>query len=174
LRDAGPFAPVVVVAASAALLAILVPRTVLAAAAGLAFGAVLGAVYVLCAALLAAVLTFGVGRALGRDFIRSRPRAHAVDHLLQQRGFIAVLALRLLPIAPFGLVSYALGTTGVRTGTYLAGTLVGIGPGTVLFATIGANALMPTSPAFIASTVGAVALSVAGMLGARAVSRRVG
>lgn len=106
----GAFAPLVIVAGTALLLAAIVPRTALAAAAGLVFGAPQGALYVLTGALLGAVIAFGTGRMLGRDFIRSSVRGATVDRLLERRGLFAVLVLRLLPIAPFGLVSYAAGS----------------------------------------------------------------
>ncbi|MEV4705416.1 TVP38/TMEM64 family protein [Actinoplanes sp. NPDC049316] len=171
-QRAGAFAPLVIVGGTALLLSAMVPRTVLAAAAGAVFGAAEGAVYVLAGALLGAVIAFGTGRVLGRDFVRSRTRGAAVDRLLQRRGLLSVLILRLLPIAPFGLVSYALGATGVRVWTYVLGTLLGIVPGTTLYAVLGANATAPTSPAFIASTAAAVALAAGGLLGARTVIRR--
>lgn len=135
-----------IVAVIAVLLAMLIPRAVLATAAGVVFGAVPGALYVPSRALLAAAIAFGVGRVLGRDFVRSRPRAYAVDRLLQRRGFVAVLAVRSLAVAPFELVGDALGASGVRISTYLAATLVGTAPGAVLFASTGASALAPASP----------------------------
>ena len=168
-QHAGVFAPMVIVAGTALLLNSMVPRTVVAAAAGAVFGAAEGAVYVLAGALLGAVMAFGTGRILGRDFVRSRARGAAVDRALQRRALLGVLVLRLLPIAPFGLVSYALGATGVGVGAYTLGTLLGIAPGTVLYAVIGANAVAPTSPAFIASSVAALAMAAAGVVGARRV-----
>lgn len=171
-RQAGVFAPLVIVAGTALLLSAMVPRTVLAAAAGAVFGAPEGALYVLAGALLGATIAFGTGRLLGRDFVRSHTRGAAADRFLQRRGLLGVLVLRLLPIAPFGLVSYALGATGVRVWTYLLGTLLGIAPGTALYAVLGANATAPTSPAFIASTLAAVTMATAGIVGARTVLRR--
>jgi uncharacterized membrane protein YdjX (TVP38/TMEM64 family) len=79
--------------------------------------------------------------------------------------------MRLLPVAPFGLVSYAFGTTGVSLRTYLLGTAVGALPSTVIYASLGAAAMAPGSPAFAASVAAAVALGV-GTAGATAVARR--
>ena len=71
---AGPFTPLVVIAGMSVLLAALVPRTVLGVAAGLLFGAAVGALYVLAAALIGAGIAFGLGRILGREFIAARPQ----------------------------------------------------------------------------------------------------
>ena len=101
LGRAGVLAPVAIVIGTSLLLAALVPRTVLAAAAGVLFGALPGAVYVMAGAMLGAVLAFEVGRWLGRDFVRGRRRAARLDRFLQRRGLLGVLTLRLLPVAPF-------------------------------------------------------------------------
>ena len=171
LPTSGSLGSLAVIGAAALLLSALVPRTVVAAGAGLLFGATAGALYVMAGALLAAVLAFEVGRWLGRDYIRAHRRAAVVDGFLERHGITGVLVLRLLPIAPFGLVSYAFGATAVPRSAYLLATALGIAPSTIVFATLGAHALTPASPAFILSTIAAFGLAAAGVLGARAASR---
>ena len=161
VEDLGILDSVVAVAISALLLLALVPRSVLAAGAGLAFGPVLGATYVLAGAALGALAAFAAGRWLGRDFIMMRSRLAAADAWLASRGAIGVVVVRILPVAPFGLVSYAYGTTGISVRAYLIGTAVGAAPSTAVYATLGASALNPGSPAFAASLAAAVALTVA-------------
>jgi uncharacterized membrane protein YdjX (TVP38/TMEM64 family) len=169
---AGGVHPVLAVLAAAVLLAALVPRTVLAAVAGLLFGALPGALYVLCGALLGAAVAFALGRWLGRDFVGGRRRVVVLDAWLSRRGVLGVLLLRLLPIAPFGLVSYAFGTSGVRWGAYLAGTGLGALPSTVVYATLGATALSPGTPAFAVSVAAAVTMGVASSSAAAVLTRR--
>ncbi len=170
-QEAGPRAALMTVGTIALLLAALVPRTVLAAAAGLLFGAGRGALYVLAGALVGAVVAFTVGRILGRDFVRSRPMNAGVDRLLRRRGLLSVVTVRLLPVAPFGLVSYAFGATQISVGTYLLGTALGVAPGTAVFAVVGASALQPRSPAFIAACAAAAALAVGAAVGGRRIVR---
>ena len=172
LTDAGPLAPLAAVAITSMLVSAMVPRSIVAAAAGLLYGAPLGSAYVVTGALLGAMFSFEVGRRLGRDFLRGRRRVATVDRFLSHRGLVGVLALRLLPIAPFGLVSYGFGATAVRRVPFLLATVVGIAPSTIIFATLGANAMRPTSPAFIASTIAAVTFAAAGLAGARVMIRR--
>jgi len=50
-----------------------------------------------------------------------------------------MLALRLAPVAPFFIVNLAPAFLGVRTRTYIWTTLVGIIPGTAVFASVGAG-----------------------------------
>lgn len=169
LRHAGP---VGAIAATSLLVSAMVPRSVVAAAAGLLYGASAGSAYVIVGALMGAVVSFEIGHRLGRDFLRGRPWLATVDRVLERRGVIAVLIVRLIPVAPFGLASYAFGTTAVRRLPFLTATGIGIGPSTVIFANLGANAMRPTSPAFIVSTLAAITLAVVGLVGARMVIRR--
>jgi uncharacterized membrane protein YdjX (TVP38/TMEM64 family) len=168
----GAFGPVVAVLASAALLAALVPRSVLAAGAGLVFGPLAGSGYVLAGALLAGLLAFLAGRVLGREFVAARTRLATLDSWLTDRGVLGVVILRILPVAPFGLVSYGFGTTGIRTGSYLLGTAIGAAPSTVAYATLGESALEPGSAGFAVSLAAVALLAAGGAAGAAFVRRR--
>ena len=169
---AGSVGPLVAVLGTGLLIVALVPRTILAAAAGLVFGPLAGAGYVLAGAGIGAVVAFGMGRWLGRDFVLARHRVAALDAWLTGRGMLGVFTLRLLPVAPFGLVSYAFGTTGVRLWPYLAGTLAAAAPSTLVCATLGAAALAPGTPGFAISVAAAVTLSGLSLGGAALLDRR--
>jgi uncharacterized membrane protein YdjX (TVP38/TMEM64 family) len=56
-----------------------------------------------------------------------------------------VVVVRLLPIAPFGLVGYAYGTSSVRVRHYLLGTAIGSAPSAFSYATIGAAVVSPSA-----------------------------
>ena len=172
VAEMGAAAPLVVVVAAAILLAALVPRSVLAAAAGLVFGPWAGSLYVLTGAGLAALLAFAAGRWLGRDFVAARSRLAGVDAWLTARGAWGVAVLRILPIAPFGLISYGFGTTGIRLRSYLLGTAAGAAPGTVVYASLGASAMYPGSAGFLASVAAAAVLALGGIVGSAVVRRR--
>jgi uncharacterized membrane protein YdjX (TVP38/TMEM64 family) len=151
-------APVLAVAAFAVLVLGLVPRTLLAAAAGLLFGPLAGAGYIILGATLGALVAFGVGRWLGREFMAVQPRLSRLDGWLSRRGITAVVTVRVLPLAPFGLVSYAFGTSGVRLGGYLAGTVIGMLPGTAVYVNLGAASTRPGSVGFWVAVTAAVVL----------------
>lgn len=172
VADLGALGPVVVIVSSAMLLAALVPRSVLAAAAGLVFGPLLGAGYILAGAAVGALVAFALGRLLGRDFLATRRRLARLDRWLTDRGIWAVVLLRLLPVAPFGLVSYGFGTTGIRVRHYLLGTAIGVAPSTLVFAYLGAAAMAPGSPAFLLSLLAAAVLVAASAITHAALRRR--
>jgi uncharacterized membrane protein YdjX (TVP38/TMEM64 family) len=146
VRDLGAFGPIAAVVAGAALLMALVPRTAISFACGLLFGALAGAGLALVAALSAATATFWLGRWAGREPVRRRLRGRLAraDAWLARRGTLAVVVVRLLPIAPFGLIGYAYGTSATRFRHYLAGTAIGGAPSAFAYAAIGAAVVSPT------------------------------
>ncbi|MEV6967494.1 VTT domain-containing protein [Hamadaea sp. NPDC051192] len=145
VRDLGAFGPAAAVVAGAALLMALVPRTAISLACGLLFGAMAGAGVALVAAVGAAIATFWLGRWAGRETVRRRLRGRIarLDEWLAQRGTLAVVVVRLLPIAPFGLVGYAYGSSATRFRHYLAGTALGGAPSAFAYAAIGAAVVSP-------------------------------
>lgn len=143
--DAARLGPVVAIATATALLLALVPRTAVSLACGALFGAVAGTVYAYLAAFAGATIAFGIGRLLGRGFVAryARGRLSTVDFWLRRRGTLAVLVVRLLPVAPYGLVSYAYGSSATRTHHYLAGSALGAVPASITYAILGAAASSP-------------------------------
>jgi uncharacterized membrane protein YdjX (TVP38/TMEM64 family) len=137
-----PFATIPV---AALLLCALVPRTVITLAYGALFGAFAGAGLSLAAAVLAASASFVAGGWAGHTLLMSKagPRLKAIDGWLARRGLLAVIVVRLLPVAPFGLVSYAYGVSSTRFRDFFAGTAIGGLPSSLSYATIGAAAVSP-------------------------------
>jgi len=145
---------------------LLLPKNVLSAAAGLAFGPVLGTGLVWISAVLGASAAFWIGRALGRDGV-ARLAGRSMDRLdrwVERRGGWAVLVARLVPVLPFTAVNYASGLTVVGFGPYLLATAVGILPGTVAYVAIGAYGSDPGSWPFLAAVAALVLLGAAGLL----------
>lgn len=164
----GPTAPLVGVAVCTLLLAALVPRTAVSLACGALFGAAAGTLWSLVAALLAAGITFVAGRWAGRDLIvaRAGDRVARIDRWLTRRGLLAVIVVRLLPLAPFGLVGYVYGTTSVRWRHYLLGTAIGGIPSSISYAVIGAAMTAPQAVSwltFVPAAAGVVISSAAAL-----------
>jgi uncharacterized membrane protein YdjX (TVP38/TMEM64 family) len=66
-----------------------------------------------------------------------------LDGWLNKRGLAAVLLVRFLPLAPFGLIGYAYGTTSVCRKQYLLGTTIAAIPSAITYAVIGAAVAAP-------------------------------
>ena len=63
----------------------------------------------------------------------------ALDKGLSESGMSYLLFLRLVPLFPFFLVNLACGITGLQLRTYIIGTMVGILPGSFVYANAGAS-----------------------------------
>lgn len=168
LRDrvdaAGLWAPLLFVLLYALLTVALAPGSVGSAAAGLIFGGVAGTVLTVVGATLGATGSFVLGRALGRETVGALfgGGIDRLDRFIGDRPFRSVVAIRLLPVLPFGLVNYAASFTRLPLRSYVAGTAVGIIPGSALFVALGASLDMPGSPRFWASLGGLALFTVVG------------
>ncbi len=169
VETAGPWAAVAFVAGYVVATLLLLPKNVLSAAAGLAFGLVGGVVLVWTGAVAGAAVAFWVGRALGRDGVRrlAGDRLDRLDDLVTRHGVLAVLVARLVPVVPFTAVNYGSGLTAVGFGPYLLATAVGILPGTVAYTALGAFGTEPGSWPFLVAVGALVVLTAGGLLVAR-------
>lgn len=140
------------------------PKNVLSAAAGLAFGLSTGAALVWLAAMIGAVAAFGIGRILGRDGVRRLAGHHLerLDALVRKHGVVAVLIARLVPVIPFTVVNYGSGLTAVGFPAYIVATAVGIVPGTIAYVAVGAYGTNPGTWPFLLAVGALVALSLGG------------
>ena len=160
--------PLFTVPVAAMLLSALVPRTAISLAYGALFGSFIGAGLSLAAAVLAASACFAAGGWAGHALLlrRAGPRLKAVDGWLAKRGLLAVIVVRLLPIAPFGLVSYAYGASSTRFRDFILGTALGGIPSSISYATIGAAAVSPGTMSwltFLPATIGVLLSSGAAL-----------
>ena len=118
---------------------VLFPITILNIATVLAFGPVTGNVYALVGWIASAAMGFGIGRALGRDLVQTLARSR-IDRFLQpaeHHGFLTVFTLRVLPIAPFTLVNFFIGASGIYFWHFILASLVGRIPGVVVLSLAG-------------------------------------
>ncbi len=144
-----PWAPVVFVAAYATATALAVPGTALTLAGGAVFGVFWGSVFNWLAANIGANAAFMVARALGRDGVRrlageDSAALRRLDAAVEKRGFLGLLTLRLIPLAPFNVLNFGAGLTALRWPVYAAATAIGIVPGTVVY-TFFADAILQGS-----------------------------
>ena len=143
----GPAAAVAIAVVGGLLLSVLVPRTAITLACGALLGPATGAATALAAAVIAAIATYYAGRWAGRGVLGAKngSRMKRLDGWLNRRGLAAVLLVRFLPLAPYGLIGYAYGTTSVCRKRYLLGTTLAAIPSAVSYAVIGAAVASPGS-----------------------------
>lgn len=151
----------VFVAGYAVLVLFPTPAALLTILGGALFGLWGGTVLVLLGALGGAVLAFEIGRLLGRDAVEriTRGRLSRLDRVLRHHGLPAVVAVRLVPLVPFVALNYGSGLTGVRRRDYVVGSAVGMVPGVMAYAALGAYG---TDPVGLGLALGALVLLVVG------------
>ena len=131
------WAPLVVVAAYTPAAVLMFPRWIITIAAVMAFGAWHGFALGTAGMLVAAVATFLPGRIVGRERVQrfTGPRLRRIAQFLHRRGLLAVMMVRVVPVAPFPVVNLAMGALRVPLRHFILGTAVGIMPG-MLAATV--------------------------------------
>jgi len=160
----GAWGPVVYVVLHVMLTLVPVSKNLLSGVAGALFGLAGGIAVSWVASMLSAVVGFAIARWLGRDAVAelTGPRLTRVEDVLRRQGVVAVIVARLTPVLPFTIVNYGAGVSAVSRRDFLVGTAVGILPGTVAYAALGASA--GRSTALIAGSVLAGVLLFVGSL----------
>lgn len=134
--DSSPLTPFAIFAAFVLGGLIGFPVNVLTAATIILCGPVLGVIYALIGALLSAQALYEIGHSLGHRILRrfAGERLIRLRQRLVERGLLAVVLVRIVPIAPYSLVNLVAGSARIDRRIYALGTLIGMLPGTVLTA----------------------------------------
>jgi uncharacterized membrane protein YdjX (TVP38/TMEM64 family) len=160
LQRAGAWAPALFVLCYALGTSLLLPATPLNLLAGAAFGPVVGTALTSAGALVGAVADFALARSVGRRGAADRlaQKWPKIGGELRRGGAWYVFAMRLLPVIPYGVVSYAAGVSPIRFRDYfwssLPGTVLGILP-FVLIGSSGVRVLQRGSVLPLVASMGA-------------------
>ncbi len=135
----GPWLPLVFLGAHIVVTVLPFPRTAFTLAAGLLFGPLLGVTLAVVASTASAVLALLLVRAAGWQLNRlvRHQAVDALDTRLRDRGWVAVVSLRLIPAVPFAPLNYAVGASAVRVLPYTLATVAGLLPGTAAVVILG-------------------------------------
>jgi len=159
------WAPFAMVAAFTVGSFVLFPRPVMTFVSVVTFGTLLGVGLATCGILLAALITYFVGRRMSRERVR-RIAGDAVDDAgkpLRRHGVIAVFAANMLPTPPFVVQNIIAGALRIKLWEFMAGTALALVPGIIAWTVFGdqiTNALEDSSkvsPWMIGITVLALA-----------------
>lgn len=118
---------------------LLFPNMVLNCAVILTLGGFFGWACAITGSLAAASLFFFLGRRFGTgkfDFMKGK-RFGKVQKFLRKGGIGAVVAVRMIPIAPYAVVNTAAGSINLRFRDFLIGTFIAHLPGTLTLAIFG-------------------------------------
>ena len=139
----GPAAPLAFILGYAGATVAFLPGTPLTLLAGLAFGPVLGTLYVMVGATAGLTLAFLVARYAARGLVASwvgeNERLSRLDGEVERQGWRILVVTRLVPLFPFNLQNYAYGLTKIGLGTYVLVSAICIIPGVVAYTFAGGS-----------------------------------
>ncbi len=160
---------------------LMIPTWFLSLAAGALFGALVGFAVVVPAAFLGGLACYALSRRLLREAVRKRLTRYAsmraIDAALRERGWRAVALVRLTPVIPNNVQSYALGASAVPLRAFATGMLVGGLPSQAVYAFLGASgrSLHDGGPAeWLMLAAGLLATLALAVYGGRYAKRRLG
>jgi uncharacterized membrane protein YdjX (TVP38/TMEM64 family) len=142
------------------------PRTAFTLAAGLLFGPYLGVPLAVLASTVSAVIALLLVRAAGWQLSRlvRHSRVDSLDARLRNRGWLAVVSMRMIPAVPFSVVNYAAGASAVRVLPYTLATLVGLLPGTASVVILGDALTGNISPPLFVVSLCTASIGIAGLI----------
>mgnify|MGYP003670519620 FL=1 len=115
---------------------LVVPMTLLIIVTVSVFGPWLGAFYALLGGELSALVTFWIGRLLGKDAVSriAGRRVNSISNALSRRGILVIITLRIVPVAPFSVINVIAGISKIRLRDFAIGNLLGMLPGVIAIA----------------------------------------
>jgi uncharacterized membrane protein YdjX (TVP38/TMEM64 family) len=165
VKGLGVAGPLLIVALALIHAVVFYPAEIVDAAAGFVYGFFPALALMMFGWLLSGLLCFAVGHSVARPLLDrwfGTERFERTEAAIERGGATLLLAVRLLPIVPFSLVSYAAGAARVPLWRFVWTTVVGYLPITVLAVYFGTRleGLSLTDPLVLGS-----AAALLGLLG---------
>jgi len=165
--DLGFAGPLLILALTLAHAVVFYPAEIVDAAAGFSYGFLPALALMTVGWLLSGLLCFGVGRSVARPLLDrwfGTERFERTEAAIERGGVTLLLSIRLIPIVPFSLVSYAAGAARVPVWRFAWTTAVGYLPITALAVYFGTRleGLSATDPLVLGSVAALLALLLGG------------
>jgi uncharacterized membrane protein YdjX (TVP38/TMEM64 family) len=175
IKSLGAAGPLIIIGLAIVHSVVPYPAEIVNAAAGFAYGFFGGLGIVVVGWMISALICYWFGKGVARPLLHrwfGEERFTRLERTVERGGITLLIALRLLPIVPFSLISAAEGAAGVPFVRYCWTTAVGFLPITALAVYFGTRleGIRFTDPAVIGAVVGIVVL----LLGANWIIRRSG
>lgn len=126
------------VAAYSLVVMLCLPATVVTVLGGAIFGPWIGALLAWIGALVGTVVTHWLARSVARrPMTRLFGEHRLLRHLREHDTVVALLRLRVIPVAPFGVLDYVAGIAGVSLRRLLLATALGMSLNVLAYAFVG-------------------------------------
>lgn len=171
----GIYAPLIFILLFTLAPLIFFPDGILALAGGLIFGFAWGSFYIVLGALCGGTLSFYLARLYGNKMREKLAHEKLINFQtrVKKHGFVMILLLRLVPLVPFNIISYSAGFSTIRYRDFFFATLLGMFPGVLVYANIGAQSLSFGSREFYISVGLLIVLVVVSMVLKQRVKKRL-
>ncbi len=173
----GAAGPLLILALTMLHAVLFYPAEIVDAAAGFAYGFFPALALMTLGWVISGLICWAIGRSVARPLLDrwlGSARFERAEKAIERGGPGLLLAMRLIPIVPFSIISYAAGAARVPVWRYTWTTAVGYLPITAIAVYFGTRleGLSLTDPLVILSAVALLALLAVGHLIARRGSRR--
>lgn len=167
IEDLGVAGPLLILGLALIHAVVFYPAEIVDAAAGFVYGFFPALALVMLGWLLSGLLCFAIGRSVARPLLDrwfGAERFERTEAAIERGGVTLLLAVRLIPIIPFSLVSYAAGAARVPVWRFIWTTTVAYMPLTALAVYFGTRleGLSPTDPLVWGSAAALLALLLLG------------
>lgn len=167
LDDLGLAGPLLILGLALIHAVVFYPAEIVDAAAGFVYGFFPGLLLVMTGWLLSGLLCFAIGRSVARPLLDrwfGTERFERTEAMIERGGVTLLIAVRLIPIVPFSLTSYAAGAAHVPVWRFLWTTAVGYLPITALSVYFGTKleGMELTDPIVLGSAFALLALLLCG------------
>jgi uncharacterized membrane protein YdjX (TVP38/TMEM64 family) len=167
ISDLGVAGPLLIVGLALIHAVVFYPAEIVDAAAGFVYGFFPAMALMMGGWLLSGLLCFGVGHSVARPLLDrwfGVERFERTEAAIERGGATLLLAVRLIPVVPFSLVSYAAGAARVPVWRFAWTTVVGYLPITALAVYFGTRleGLSLTDPLVLGSAAALLGLLLAG------------
>ncbi len=167
VKDLGVAGPLLILGLTLIHTVVFYPAEIVDAAAGFVYGFFPALALMMLGWLLSGLLCYAVGHSVARPLLDrwfGAARFERFEKAIERGGATLLLAVRLIPIVPFSLVSYAAGAARVPLWRYAWTTVVGYLPITALSVYFGTRleGLSLTDPLVLGSAAALLALLFAG------------
>ena len=173
----GALGPLLILALTLIHAVVFYPSEIVDAAAGYAFGFFPALALLMVGWTLSGMICWAIGRSVARPLLDrwlGEERFEKLEQRIERGGVTLLLAMRLIPILPFSLVSYAAGAARVPLWRFTWTTAVGFLPITAIATYFGTQleGLSLTDPLVLGSAAAIALLLIGGHYAVRWQSRR--